>query len=235
VGKALLLEYYEELPQPGSGGKNRPVREARMQAGLDRFRKNVRGRYTEGTLMRLLDSPVPKARRAAVLALGLVGTINSSNKSVAAALRDEDRIVRQLASDALWSIWFRAGNEANDRELRRLIQIADPKSAVAGLDALIGRCPKFAEAYNQRATLHCRLGDYSRSIADCARALKLNSCHFGALSVMGQCFMKLKKPRAALKSFRGALAINPNLDGVEETIHFLENALGEEGRKDDKK
>ena len=70
-------------------------------------------------------------------------------------------------------------------ELRQLIQVADPKSAIAGLDTLIAKCPKFAEAYNQRATLHCRLGDYTRSIADCARALKLNSCHFGALMTSG--------------------------------------------------
>jgi len=234
VGKALLVEYYEELPQLGSGGKKREAREARMQAALDRFKKSVQARYTEGTLLRVLDSGAPAARRAAVLALGLVGTMKA-NKTVAGTLRDDDRITRQLASDALWSLWFRADSDANSRELRRLIQVSDPKKAVAGLDALINKAPHFAEAYNQRATLHYRLGDFTRSIADCDRALKLNPCHFGALSVMGQCCMKLKKPRAALKSFRSAIAINPNLDGIEETIHFLENALGEEGRKDDKK
>ena len=177
VGKALLVEYYEELPQLGSGGKKREAREARMQAALDRFKKSVQARYTEGTLLRVLDSGVPAARRAAVLALGLVGTMKA-NKTVAGMLRDDDRITRQLASDALWSLWFRADSDANSRELRRLIQVSDPKKAVAGLDALINKAPHFAEAYNQRATLHYRLGDFTRSIADCDRALKLNPCHF---------------------------------------------------------
>ena len=83
--------------------------------------------------------------------------------------------------------------------------------------------------------LHFREGDFQRSAADCQVVVKLNPYHFGALSGMGQCYMKLKKPRAALKAFRTALGINPGLEEIEETVHFLEGALGEEGRKDDKK
>ena len=234
MGKALLVEYYEELPQPKAGGKNREAREALMQSALDKFKERVQERYTEGTLQRLLDGSTARARRASVLALGLVGTMKS-NASVASMLHDEDRVVRQLAADALWSLWFRAGTDPNNRELRRLMRQSDPQKAIAGLDALIAKAPHFAEAYNQRAIFYYRLGDYSRSVADCERVLKLNPYHFGALSGMGQCYMKLKKSRAALKAFRSALLINPALDGIEETIHFLEDALGGEGKKDDKK
>jgi hypothetical protein len=46
--------------------------------------------------------------------------------------------------------------------------------------------------------------------------------------------MKLRKPRAALKAFRNAFRINPNLEGIEDTIRTLEDVLGEEGRKEDK-
>ncbi len=52
---------------------------------------------------------------------------------------------------------------------------------------------------------------------------------------MAQSYMQLRKHKAALKAFRTALRLNPNLGGVAETIRALENALGEEGRKDDKK
>jgi Tfp pilus assembly protein PilF len=66
--------------------------------------------------------------------------------------------------------------------------------------------------------------------------LQLNPLHFGAQAGMARCFMRLRKPRAALKAFRRAFEINPNLDGVEEAIRDLESALGEEGsRPDDKK
>jgi cytochrome c-type biogenesis protein CcmH/NrfG len=45
---------------------------------------------------------------------------------------------------------------------------------------------------------------------------------------MGQCYVRLKKPRAALRAFRSAYRINPNLDDVKEAISSLEEVLGEE-------
>jgi tetratricopeptide (TPR) repeat protein len=229
VGKALLVDYYNQLPQPGSI-KNSPAWAARMQRALEKFRDRVQERYTEATLQRLLDSPTVEARRAAVLALGMLGTM-ASNAPIAAMLHDEDRTVQQLAADAMWSLWFRADSEANGQELRRLMQHSDPHKAIAGLDALIKRSPDFAEAYNQRAILYFKLEDFRHSVADCETVLKLNPFHFGAQAGMAQCYMKLKKPRSALKAFRTALELNPALEGVEETIHFLEDALGEEGKK----
>lgn len=230
--KPLLVEYYEELPRKiGAAPPGGPLA---GEPGLGRFERKVRGRYTEGTLERLLESPAPAARRAAVLALGLVGTMGS-NRVLAARLRDPDRTVRRLAGDALWSVWFRGDEEADAPLLRRVIRRRDPHKAVAGLDALLQKCPRFAEAYNQRAILHFRLNDFARALSDCQSAVKLNPFHFGALAGMGQSYMKLKKPRAALRALRAALHINPGLEGVAETIHLLEEALGEEGRRDDKK
>lgn len=232
VGTALLVEYYQELPEPREGDDAERWA-ASLQSALDAFKKKVAARYTEGTLQRLLDSSDGQARRAAVLALGLMGTLKS-NKLVSARLRDEDRMVRQLADDALWATWFRADNEANNQELQRLRRLRDPNKALAGFNQLIKKAPRFAEAYNQRAILYFRLEEFQKSIADCERVMKLNPFHFGAQAGMAQCYMKMKKPKAALKAFRGALKINPNLEGVEETIRALEDVLGEEGTKDSK-
>ncbi len=74
--------------------------------------------------------------------------------------------------------------------------------------------------------------EYQRSIIDCDKALKLNPCHFGAMAGMAQCFMNLRKPRIALKSFRESYRLNPNLNGIEDSIRQLENALGEEHKDD---
>ena len=70
-----------------------------------------------------------------------------------------------------------------------------------------------------------------QTAADCEKVLDLNSYHFGALSGLAQCYLNQRKPRAALKAYREAYRLNPNLQGVEETIRALENALGEEGKK----
>jgi tetratricopeptide (TPR) repeat protein len=232
VGTALLVEYYSELPEPREGD-NQDKWTARLEAGLDKFKKQVEGRYTEGTLLRLLDASSARTRRAAVLALGLLGTM-ASNKAVVGRLKDEDQLVRRFASDALWATWFRADTDANNQELQRLMRLRDREKALAGFNSLIKKAPTFAETYNQRAILYFRMEEFQKSITDCERTLKLNPFHFGALAGMAQCYMKLKKPRAALKAFRSAYRINPNLEGVEDTIRALEDALGEEGSKDSK-
>jgi tetratricopeptide (TPR) repeat protein len=158
-----------------------------------------------------------------------------SNAIVAAMLHDSDRGVRQLAADALWSLWFRADTNDNNQELNRLMNLRDRRKKRSGLDALIVRAPNFAEAYNQRAMLHFQNEEWQKSITDCERVLKLNPYHFGAAAGLGRSYMELGKHRAALRSFRHALRINPGLEDVEEAIRALENALGEEGRRDDKK
>ncbi len=231
---ALLVQYYKELPQRRRGEKAAEWG-PRLQEGLKQYKKMVLARYTEGTLQRLLDSAHTLTRRAAVVALGLVGTIRS-NQVVAGMLYDEDGKVRQFAADALWLLWFRADKPENNRELQRLMRLAiddqgDPDKALAGLNALIKKTPRFAEAYNQRAILYYRAEQYDKAIADCEVVLKLNPYHFGAASGLARSYLELKKPRAALKAYRAALRINPGMGEVAQAIRFLENVLGEEGKK----
>jgi tetratricopeptide (TPR) repeat protein len=156
-----------------------------------------------------------------------------SNAALAGMLNDEEPIVRQLAADSLWAVWFRADSESNNQELRRLQNQADSDKKRNSLDSLIQKAPGFAEAYNQRAILHYQMGELQKSIADCEKVLKLNPFHFGAQVGMAQCFMGLGKTRAALRAYRGAMRLNPGLDGVEDAIRALEEALGEEGKKNE--
>jgi tetratricopeptide (TPR) repeat protein len=150
------------------------------------------------------------------------------NAAVAACLHDDDAEVQALAAEALWALWFNAGSAAHNDELYRLVRLRDRDKALAGLDRLIGEAPAFAEAYNQRAIMLFRLKQFDRSVADCERALQLNPHHFGAQAGLGQCYLQLRKHRAALKAFRAALRINPHLDAVAEAVRALENALGDD-------
>jgi tetratricopeptide (TPR) repeat protein len=232
VSTALLVEYYSQLPE-GRTSEDPQQNNKQQQAALNKFKKQVAARYTEGTLTRLLSSPDLRTRRAALLALGVLGSMEA-NAAVAARLQDDAELAG-MAADALWSLWFRGDSPANAEELQRLVRLRDRDKALAGLDQLVKRAPNFAEAYNQRAIVLFRLKQYERSIADCEKTLQLNPFHFGAQAGMGQCFLQLRKHKAALKAFRNALRINPHMDGIAETIRTLENALGEEGRRDDKK
>lgn len=228
----LILNYYSLLPEATEDAD--PVTWAdAYRKGLQKFRLAVTARYNEASLERLLGSGSVETRRAAVLALGLLGTMNV-NLSLASLLHDDDAQVCELASDALWSLWFRGDSEENNRELQRLIRLDVSREScemvLAGFQALVRKAPRFAEAYNQRAIAYFRLEEFGKSILDCEKVLRLNPVHFGAASGMGQCFMKQRKLRAALRCYRRAHRINPRLDGIPEVIQSIERMLGEDKR-----
>ena len=233
VVQPLILQYYHLLPEhrfeeePADWPKQ-------FRKALTKFKRAVEARYNESTLERLLHAHHAEVRQAAVLSLGLIGSIKV-NAPLAQRLYDEDPTARLLAADAMWSIWFRADTSENNQELQRLMQLATsdakPEEVLLGFEALIHKAPRFAEAYNQRAIFHFQRSDFARAIHDCEKVLRLNPYHFGAASGMGQCFMKQKKLRAALRIYRRANRINPNLDGVREVIQSLERTLGEEGKR----
>jgi tetratricopeptide (TPR) repeat protein len=223
---SLLVEAFEELPQSRPGDDPDLFR-ASLEAAVGRFRQAVRERYTEGTLCRILESHLdPTARRAAAAALGLVGTM-SSNAVLAAALHDDDEGVRRTAGESVWEVWFRDEGD-HTRELRQAVGLPDVGERLAACDELIARRPQYAEAYNQRAIQHFVRGEYARAIADCEAVLRLNPYHFGAASGMGQCYLRMHKPRAALRAFSHALELNPNLTHLHELLATLRDTLGGE-------
>jgi len=222
VSAARLVEIYRDLPQL-QPPDDPDLWAARMHDALRLFRHRLLSHYTEGTLQRLLDHPDAETRKAAVLGLGLAGTMDS-NAHLARTLHDEDPSVARMATDALWQLWFRGGTPEQNDELQRILHLPDFLQILAGLDDLVRESPRFAEVYNQRAILYFRRGEFGRSIADCDRALELNPFHFGAHAGMGQCYLKLRRPRAALRAFRLALETNPTLVHLTEMIETLERS-----------
>jgi tetratricopeptide (TPR) repeat protein len=213
VTTALLVELYRQLPEREEGDDPQAWLE-RFQAAGNTFKRHLSRRYNEGTLQRLLDNADAEARQAAALALGMLGTL-ASNRRLAELLHDDDERVRQLAASALWAVWFRADGEDGCKELQRLARLPDRGKALAGLNF--------------------QLRQFERAIADCETVLALNPYHFGAQVGMAQCLMQMRRHRAALKAFRRTRRLHPTLEGVEETIRALEEALGEGGTRDDKK
>jgi tetratricopeptide (TPR) repeat protein len=180
---------------------------------LDAYRQQVTSRFREPDVARMLRRGDVETRRAAVLALGLMGSFEASNSVLGAALRDADAVVRRLAEPALWMIWTRADSPENNRALEAvqdLIQGGRLEDAVAAASRLIAVAPEFAEAYNQRAIAEYALGRLEESIADCERTLERNPWHFGALSGMGQCHMRLGRRAEAAVVFRRAAALRPH-------------------------
>jgi tetratricopeptide (TPR) repeat protein len=174
-----------------------------------------------------LAAPDVEARRAGAAALAQVGEPDDAPVLVR-ALRDADTQVRRLAERALWALWSRSGDATIDHILE--IGVAQMRegqieASVETFSDIIRRRPDFAEGWNKRATAYYLLGDWRRSAADCDEVLKRNPQHFGALSGYGMIWLQLDQPTRALARFEEALAVNPNLDSVHETIDALRALL----------
>jgi tetratricopeptide (TPR) repeat protein len=193
---------------------------------FDAFRERVAGRYSEATLCRLAaESPGVTTRRAAVLALGAVGGYRSSNPVLGRALRDPDPVVRGLAEDALWSLWFRADTPEHNRALelvKQLMARAELNRAEALASRLVVSAPGFAEAYNQRAIIYFEQGRFAESAQDCQRVLVINPYHFGAMGGLAQCQLRLNQPAEALKTLRRAMRTQPYNNELRRSLKFIE-------------
>jgi tetratricopeptide (TPR) repeat protein len=191
------------------------------------FIKAISERYTIGTLTRLAGSQCYTSRRAAVMAIGFVGGYES-NPTLGEALHDSDRGVRMIAETGIRQVWARAGNQVQRQQLAAVIRLTSTgqyDEALLRASQLIAQAPWFAEAWNQRAIAHCGLRRFEESIRDCHQVLDINPYHFGAAAGMGQCHLDQKDPNSALESFRRALKINPDLEGVRAQVVRLQRAL----------
>ncbi|HEU4351291.1 MAG TPA: tetratricopeptide repeat protein [Burkholderiales bacterium] len=143
-------------------------------------------------------------------------------------LRDESSFVRGFAEQGLWLLWSRSGDAEIDRLMAlgtEAMQAGRHSEAIGIFSRIIERKSEFAEGWNRRATVYYLAGEYDKSITDCHEVLKRNPRHFGALSGMGQIYVQLEDYENALRWYRRALEVNPNMLGVEMNIRLLEEKL----------
>lgn len=132
------------------------------------------------------------------------------------------------AEHAIWQIWIEHGNPEIARLMREGIAAMsedDQEAALDAFDAVVKYDKNFAEGWNKRATVEFAMGNFDASIADIEHTLALEPRHFGALSGLGQIYLALGRKELALKAFRAALAIDPHLDSLRDTVQELEKAV----------
>ena len=128
----------------------------------------------------------------------------------------------------IWAIWLESGDAAVDKLLAEgtaHLNAGDNDAALELFDRVVGLAPGFAEGWNKRATTLYTLGRFEQSAQDIDKVLSLEPRHFGALSGLGLCNIRLGRDKEALAAFRRAAAVDPNSPGVRANIEILRQWL----------
>lgn len=130
----------------------------------------------------------------------------------------------------IWEIW----HQNQDGEAKALLDRGvalmtreEFRSALVTFTRLTKLKPGFAEAWNRRATLLYLMGEFTLSIGDIKQTLTLEPRHFGAISGLGQIFLRQNRFREARDAFQEALDINPHLEGARINILHINKMIAE--------
>jgi tetratricopeptide (TPR) repeat protein len=130
--------------------------------------------------------------------------------------------------ELIWAIWAKSGDETVDvmmaKGVARLNE-GDNDAALELFDRVVVLTPSFAEGWNKRATTLYTMGRFEASTQDIDKVLALEPRHFGAMSGLGMCDIRLGKDREAFAAFQRAAAVDPNLPGVQANLEALKKRL----------
>jgi tetratricopeptide (TPR) repeat protein len=193
------------------------------------FIASVARRYSQGTLVRLLLSGDVYSRRAAALALGLIGDA-SCNAQLGPLLRSNDRKLRLVVDDAMRAIASREGSSAERQQLELIIrynECGNFESSIELSNRLIETTGGTAEAFHQRSLALFQVDSVELAIEDCRQVLKLNEFHYAAMVGLGHCHLELGDLLESLFWFRRSLDVFPDLEPVRAQVRKLEKAIQE--------
>ena len=143
-------------------------------------------------------------------------------------LQDPENEEWKKSEQKIWAEWGKSGSPAMDHLLRRgqkAMREGELKVAVGHFSTVIDHSPKFAEAWNMRATAFYLMGELGLSVADIQQTLRLNPRHFGAMAGLGTIFDRLDRKKEALAVYKRALEVHPHQDRLKENIERLEDEV----------
>jgi len=136
----------------------------------------------------------------------------------------------------IWKIWLT--HPSDDRRGYRLTELLAQGSllisrkelskAYVVFSQIILEDPKWAEAWNKRATVLYMLGSYEQSQNDINEVLKIEKRHFGALSGQGLVQTKLKNYNKAINSYKEVQKIYPSMQAPKVMISRLKKLIKEQ-------
>ena len=151
-------------------------------------------------------------------------------------LKNSENVKAIEIENKIWKIWMT--HPSDDRRGYRLTELLAQGSlfinrrelskAYGIFSQIILEDPKWAEAWNKRATVLYMLGRYEQSQNDINEVLKFEKRHFGALSGQGLVQTKLKNYKKAIESYKEVQKIYPSLQAPKVMIPRLKKLIKEQ-------
>jgi tetratricopeptide (TPR) repeat protein len=162
---------------------------------------------------------------------GAVGSSFNLDTLFSALKIAPDEASAKAIEDRIWAIWISSGSDTCNLLMTRVKDAMDDRDydlAIQLLDAIVTIKPDYVEAWNRRATIYYLKHDYGHALADIREVLAREPRHFGALSGLGLILQDIGDDRHALEAYEAALAIDPHLRNLPDTVKTLREKV--EGR-----
>lgn len=101
----------------------------------------------------------------------------------------------------------------------------DKKAARKLINAVTNIAPRYAEGWRTRAALESGMGEDGAALLSLQKAVQLNPRHFMAMIELGDLLQEYGDKAQALKLYRQAVALNPQMEGAEMRIRKLTRAV----------
>ena len=129
----------------------------------------------------------------------------------------------------IWDIWTKHPTNQNLNSLlsrgTKFMNQEQYSVAVDIFSTVIKKDPKWAEAWNKRATVFYLMGKYQDSQNDIDKVLKLEKRHFGALAGQGMVNIQLKNYDKAKQSYQKVQEIYPAMKSPKVMIEQIEELI----------
>ena len=144
-------------------------------------------------------------------------------------LKVNNSVLTHKTKKKIWEIWSTHPNNQvlTERlaEGSKLVRNKQLSKAVNIFTEVINLDPKWAEAWNKRATVFYMLGNYKASQKDIDKVLELEKRHFGALAGQGLVNIRLENYEKAIESYQKAQDIYPAMKSPEIMIKQIEELI----------
>jgi tetratricopeptide (TPR) repeat protein len=183
--------------------------------------------YCSSTLAMLLHRGDVEMRRAAALALGMLGN-HASIEPLGRALSDSDRGVRLAADDSFRALLVRDAAPLHHQQLLQVMHLNDGgeyAGALAPTMILVDQAPLYAEAHHQLAICWHGLENFSQAEAAYSACLWHGRYHYLAWQGLARCRLLLGDSEGAVSALQRCVNICPDLESARLQIRAIERRL----------